>query len=93
MIAFKCWAAPAGGSQVSSSFVSVSFVDSHGDVLCRFYCFLKSICDFLRWVPGLRCVKCEKNVIGVSFSFWELTGDKLQCFNEVKVREGDIKVR
>ena len=43
-------------------------------------------------MPGLRFVKLKKNEIGASFSFWELNGDELQRFNEVKVRKGVLKV-
>ena len=44
-------------------------------------------------MPGSKFVKFKKNEIGASFSFWELNGDELHRFNEVKVRKGALKVR
>ena len=55
--------------------------------------FFQRIFDLKGWVPGSLFVQLENNEIGGSFSFWELNGDELHRLNEVKVRNGALKVR
>ena len=52
----------------------------------------KRIFDLRGRAPGLRFVKDKKNEIGAGFIFWELNGDELHRFNEVKVSKGAVKV-